>query len=262
MSGTKRTGVTLQTLDEKSFDSGVILAQTPEPFLAVPQEEHCTYAELLRFISPKAASMLVQGLQNGLFIPPLVDVGNSPDHIARSQGYEIAAAPKITPDDKRIFSGKGLDGIKTYRQYCAVGRLWCNICIDTVVTKRLILEDITLVKKSESIADYLDNWEFQDASIDGEQEEETTSSHAIRFIVSLDGHKTRQPRLYIEDGDTVVFYTVNSAIRVGTITIDGQSRKPAAHALRSIQRKGVWQLMSDPVNPKLPWMKRVFVEPV
>ena len=68
LSGTQKTGVTLQTLDDKSFDHGIILAQTPDPFLSVPNWEHCTYNELLETISPKAANLLnTNAMQHRLF---------------------------------------------------------------------------------------------------------------------------------------------------------------------------------------------------
>jgi methionyl-tRNA formyltransferase len=223
-------GITLQTLDDKSFDHGIILAQTPDPFLSVPNLEHCTYHELLHFISPKAASMLVQGLRDLVYIPPLQPVGlpTVEDDKINPPGYRIKHATKITPEDRKV-SFPDWEGGQIYRHYRALGRLWTDVWIDAKTTKRLIFEDITVVDRPEMT--WAQRWEHT------EVEGKDMHPLAPHLIVASKETDTRHPLLYIEDGDGVIFDTINSAIRVGSITVEGQSKKAASKALRSLQPK-------------------------
>jgi methionyl-tRNA formyltransferase len=237
LSGTEKTGITLQTLDDKSFDHGIILAQTPDPFLAVPNLEYCTYHELLHFISPKAASMLVQGLRDLVFIPPLQAVGLSTieDDRINPPGYRIKNATKITPEDRKV-SFLDWGGDRIYRHYRALGRLWTDVSIDAKTTKRLIFEDITLVDRPDIT--------WTQSRENTEIEGENMHPRAPHFIVASIKTDTWRPLLYIEDGDGVIFDTINRAIRVGRITVEGQSKKAASKALHSLQPEIAWRLVS------------------
>jgi methionyl-tRNA formyltransferase len=262
LSGAKKTGVTLQTLDDKSFDHGIILAQTPAPFLLIPNWDHCTYNELLEFVSPKAASMLIHGLRDQVFVPPLINVGLSTTEnqdIFPGQ-YTKKHASKITPEDKKILLLEW-DGHRICRQYRAVGRVWTNIWIDAKTTKRLIFDDVTLVDKSAVISDWIEHWNNKCQKIDTEKKEEAIDVAAIRFIVPSKANGPRQPLLYVEDGDAIIFNAVNSAIRIGSITVEGHGKKPASKALRNIHRQGVWRLIST--APEYAWRRtrKLLVEP-
>jgi len=263
LSGARKTGVTLQTLDDKSFDHGIILAQTPWPFLSIPNWNHCTYDELLAFVSPKAASMLVQGLRDRVFVPPLVKVG-----LSTTENYELFPLPytmkhatKINPEDRMILS-PGWDGYRIYRQYRALGRVWSNAWIDAKTTKRLIFEDITIVDGSTVISDWIENWKSKCHKIDAEKKEEAIDSADIRFFVPSKAEGPRQPLLYIEDGDAIIFNAFHSAVRVGSITVEGQVKKPASKALRSFHREGVWRLISTASKHASRKTRRLLVEPV
>lgn len=239
LSGTKETGVTLQTLDDKSFDHGIILAQTPPPFLSVPRWEHCTYHELLQFITPKAASMLVQGLQDRLFVPPLIDVGLSSleDDSKSPTGSRKNHAAKITSEDRCInFLEWGGDRI--YRHYRALGRLWADIWMDARTTKRLIFEDISLVDRGTITGvEHLKDGHPRPSV--GEREKDL--HFAPQFIITSKTADAWHPIFYDVNGTAIVLQTNNGAVRVGSITIEGQSKKTASKALRSLRPEDSWR---------------------
>jgi methionyl-tRNA formyltransferase len=95
LAGETTTGVTVQTLHLKHFDHGVILAQTPPPGLDIPNAGSCTVPELVDFVAPKGAQMLVETIEKGLFVPPIENVGTE-------QVGELKHAPKIVPEDRHI----------------------------------------------------------------------------------------------------------------------------------------------------------------
>jgi methionyl-tRNA formyltransferase len=245
LSGAEKTGVTLQTLDDKSFDRGIILAQTP--LLSIPNWNHCTYKDLLEFISPKAASLLIQGLRGRVFIPPLVDVGLSTTERIYPQNYKFEKhATKITPGDGELLL-LDCEADQIYRQYRAIGRLWSNVLVDPETSKRLIFEDITLVDKSEVISDWIQLCKGNYSRPGAANKEENIESPAVRFIVPSNVIGAReQPLLYVEDGDAIVFNTRTYAVRIGSITVEGQGKKAASKALRNIQREEVWRLICVP----------------
>jgi methionyl-tRNA formyltransferase len=261
LSGADKTGVTLQTLDDKSFDHGIILSQSP--LLSIPNQNHCTYEDLLDFISPKAASILVQGLRDRVFIPPLVDVGPSTAKSVYPQEYQNQKhATKITPGDRELHL-HDWDADQIYRHYRAVGRLWSKVWIDTKMTKRLIFEDIILVDRPKLISNWIEHWKSKHPKTYTRKKQEEMDSAATRFMVaSKETNTLRPPILYIEDGDAIVFNTKSCAVRIGSITIEGQGKKAASKALRSIQRKSVWRLISVPEKVEEQAYRWLLVEPV
>lgn len=119
MAGHKRTGVTLQTLDSKHFDHGVILDQTPAPGFDIPNPDSCTVPQLLDVVSPKAAQMLVNGIRNGVFVPPREDVG-----WRSSQGEKsLIHATKIKPEDRHV-DWKNWTSAEIFRRNRVLGPLW------------------------------------------------------------------------------------------------------------------------------------------
>ncbi|KAF7175900.1 hypothetical protein CNMCM7691_000432 [Aspergillus felis] len=98
LAGRTKTGVTLQTLHLKHFDHGVILKQTPAPGFEIPHPDTCTVPELLNIIAPRGAEILLDGIREGLFVPPIEDAGW---RASQSDGPLIHAA-KIKPEDRHI----------------------------------------------------------------------------------------------------------------------------------------------------------------
>ncbi|PSN63983.1 Formyltransferase [Corynespora cassiicola Philippines] len=116
LKGRKTTGVTVQTLDPRTFDRGVILAQTPAPGLRV--DETFTYARLAEELSTEGERLLVAVLESGKFVPPLKNVG----WYAESGG-PVGHAEKLTPEHRRLDfdSAEKVDYSMIMR---AVGQSW------------------------------------------------------------------------------------------------------------------------------------------
>ncbi len=95
MQGRTCSGITLQTLHPEMLDHGTILAQRS---FTLPNEGDCDLAQLLTYVAPRAADLLVDGLTRRLFDislrEPWIPLPETP--LAASQ------APKITPADACI----------------------------------------------------------------------------------------------------------------------------------------------------------------
>ena len=132
-----KTGITLQSLHPTNFDHGLILAQTPYPGLDIPNPETVTVQELQPLVALKGAEMLVQGLQDRVFVPPLTEVGWWSNSQLRGQAPEIRRAPKITPRDRRI-DWSSFSAIEILRRQRVLGSLW-NMATDINKGKRVIM---------------------------------------------------------------------------------------------------------------------------
>ncbi|PYH99172.1 methionyl-tRNA formyltransferase family protein [Aspergillus ellipticus CBS 707.79] len=97
LAGRTTTGVSLQTLHLKHFDHGTVLAQTPLPGFDIPSPTTCSVPDLLNLVSPKGAEILVEGIRQGLFVPPVEDAG-----WRASEGEVLIHAAKIKPEDRHI----------------------------------------------------------------------------------------------------------------------------------------------------------------
>ena len=113
--------MTLQTLHPKHFDRGTILSQTPQPGYDIPNGTNCTIPELLSLQAAKGAEILVQGIRERVFVPPLIGLDQDPQHFAMSR-----AAPKITPEDRRIDWDIYTAG-EIIRRHHVIGPLWNHI---------------------------------------------------------------------------------------------------------------------------------------
>ncbi|KAI0201906.1 hypothetical protein F4808DRAFT_422735 [Astrocystis sublimbata] len=99
----KITGVTLQTLDDRMFDHGIILSRTPSDprhpkALHIPSTCR-TVPELQELVTPVATEMLINGLRNGLHLPPRAEVGWELTEGAKAN---LMHAPKITKAERRV----------------------------------------------------------------------------------------------------------------------------------------------------------------
>lgn len=147
LAGRRYTGITLQTLHEKHFDHGVILDQTPPPGLEIPNPDTCTVQDLLAVVAPKGAEMLVQGIRNRLYVPPLKPAGWR----AAAQGEgDLIHAAKITPADRHV-DWRSWSSQTIRRRLRVLGPLWNTALTPgksfksdspTFQSKRIILNDI------------------------------------------------------------------------------------------------------------------------
>lgn len=158
LAGRSTTGVTLQTLHHKSFDHGTIISQTPAPGFDVPYPDSCTVPELVDFVAPKGAQLLVEGIENSSFVPPLKDAGWR----AAEGTDDIIHAAKIKPEDRHL-DWANWNSIDIQRRFRVIGPLWNKALVPTTTDefpttftyKRVILtetEEVEPLKGSESFS--------------------------------------------------------------------------------------------------------------
>ena len=107
----------MQTLHPEHFDQGTILAQTPYPGF----EHGCsTVPELLTLMSSKGAEMLVQSINDRLYLQSA-----KRSHILQDDRVRATAraAPKITSQDKFIDWNTWTAEV-IVRRHLAIGPLW------------------------------------------------------------------------------------------------------------------------------------------
>ncbi|KAF7715512.1 Methionyl-tRNA formyltransferase [Penicillium ucsense] len=149
LAGRTKTGVTLQTLDHKSFDHGTILAQTPAPGFDIPNSDTCTVPELTSLVSAKGAQLLFDGIQQGLFVPPVKNAGWAKESETRS----LIHAAKIQPEDRHI-NWESWTSVDFNRRNRVLGNLWSRALVASKPAeepvayqqKRVILTDVEQVE--------------------------------------------------------------------------------------------------------------------
>ena len=232
--------MTLQTLHPEKFDHGAILAQTPP--LKIPNASKCTYEELLDFITPKAAEILVQGIQNRLFIPD----PNRP-HIASlssETGRPLRHAPKITTEDRHIDWTKWImeDILRCDR---VLGRLWTFCQPEGKPKTRIVLEGLENVTSKA-----LDFWwsgklntrvgtaYFQPTTnMDSPYDHKDLGKFYLLPVVSADKKHFSIP--CVEHGDAIVIlHRSGGSLLVREITVEGGKKKSAAKALAQLAGSG------------------------
>lgn len=232
MRGAKYAGVTLQTLDEKSFDHGVVLSQTPKGSLPVPFGGKCTYDQLLNYVKPVASAMLVQGLRDRVFVPPHVDVGWLSKIPAK-----LIHAKKITAADKWV-NWREHSAISIERRYRALGRLWSLVHLDPETKQRIIFEDMEVVPLPEPISNFLKRYkEVKGGPMKPTDEEK----EAVHFVVMAD-NGFMKPRFYVLDGDAVIISGQMDALRVRKITVEGKGRQDAATVMKGFKDWKQWKI--------------------
>lgn len=150
--------MSLQTLHHKSFDHGTILCQTPAPGLEIPNPDSCTVPELQALLAPKGAQLLVNSIQDGLFVPPLTDAG----WFSSKETGNLVHASKIKPEDRHI-DWANWTILDINRRNRVLGSLWSKALVPTSTTdgpptfrhKRAILtelEEVDPPKGSDAFA--------------------------------------------------------------------------------------------------------------
>jgi methionyl-tRNA formyltransferase len=235
IAGETHTGVTLQTLHPEKFDHGTILAQTSAPGFEIPNGGACTCLELLDFITPKAAELLVQGIRDRVFVEPI-------NPIIPESTISTRHAPKLQTKDRQIQWGlQSADEL--VRRDRALGRLWSTLADEQ---KRIIFEDITLAPvprvwrvfvEAQNRAELLSHASSTKPKLSKDPEGSISSLLAecqdqvfVRQFVAGTG----KPNVfYIRDGDAVIIPTMDGkAIRVEEVTVDGGKRKAASKVFK------------------------------
>lgn len=118
--------MTLQTLHHKNFDHGVVLSQTPAPGFDIPNPGSCNVSELIEFVAPKGAELLVDGIDKGLFLPPIKDAGWR----STEKPEDLIHATKIIPEDKHIdWSNWTKQDIERRNRVLGPGTLWSKALV-------------------------------------------------------------------------------------------------------------------------------------
>lgn len=92
----KKTGVSVQTMHPTKFDHGIVLAQEEVNLQeAAVAAQYATTADLIERLGPVGGKLLVNTLQQGLFVTPTSITRPSSDE-------DVYRAPKITPADRMI----------------------------------------------------------------------------------------------------------------------------------------------------------------
>ncbi|KAI0134590.1 formyl transferase [Xylariales sp. AK1849] len=151
------TGVTLQTLDYKAFDHGIPLAQTSlDHAFHIPPGY--TVQQLQDALTPLATKMLVNGLQDGVHVPPHLDVGwkaqrdrvgedTEKQHPLVTEIDEHKHAPKITSLQRQLFpqvaspTTQKWNALETERRQRVIGPLWFNAKRKDGKMKRVIVDE-------------------------------------------------------------------------------------------------------------------------
>jgi methionyl-tRNA formyltransferase len=248
MANAQQCGVTLQTLDEESFDNGTILAQTPPHGLAIPFKDKCTYPELLSYITPIAANMLVQGLRDRVFVPPLTDVGwlkemQKKKETEKTKLTKIIHAPKITSADKWI-NWTEESAIPIERRYRALGRLWSEVQIDTQTKKRIVFEDMELVPTPEAVLQLLKRARRIRTGIVKVGDERKRN---VRFMVTCSGKSKEdlKPRFFVVDGDAIIVVSRHGSLRVKRITVEGKGKQDARAVFEGLREWDLWNVQME-----------------
>ncbi|KAF9777075.1 hypothetical protein IL306_004663 [Fusarium sp. DS 682] len=135
LKGYEYTGVSLQTLDERVFDHGTVLSQTSRPGISIPPG--CTVQELTNLLAPIGAQMLVQGLRDGVHVPPRQNKGWKAEEISEEQ---VIHAPKVAKADGCVKWNKWTAD-EIVRRIRVLGSVWTHAVNKKGEIKRLIFQD-------------------------------------------------------------------------------------------------------------------------
>ncbi|KAI9849293.1 MAG: Methionyl-tRNA formyltransferase [Sclerophora amabilis] len=176
LAGRRRTGITLQTLHPHHFDHGQILAQTPhlqtaekkgkgkgevevERGIDIPNPDSCTVKQLEDFLAPIGAAMLVQGIEDHVFVPPF-DRGINENGETQGGGAPVLLAPKLKTEDKHVQWGSWT-AQDILRRQRVLGPLWSMANVTAAATDgqgdarkslRIILHELREVSVSVSLS--------------------------------------------------------------------------------------------------------------
>lgn len=168
LAGRTHAGVSLQTLSEKGFDSGEILAQTPPPGIPIPPG--ADVPTLRDLLADLGAEMLVDGLRRGVHVPPRQEVGWG-DPPRDSEG-ELVHAPKITKRDAEVRWGSGGWSAEVVARRARVlgDALWSRALARDGRTRRAIfagVEEVPVSARPKEVRAFLEGVEDErDAVVD------------------------------------------------------------------------------------------------
>ncbi|CAI6100229.1 unnamed protein product [Clonostachys chloroleuca] len=208
--GDQFMGASLQTLDEEKIDHGTVLAQTPSPGMRIIQ--HPTLSRVNRKLAMEGADLLVQGLRDGVHIPPYVDAGWKAREL---EGQPLQHAPKITKADTQIdwLSWTAEDWRRRVQISQAVWTMVATSVKGEVWIRRLILHDVMEVP-AEEVSPLR-------ATIEVVTRREGEGEQRLRKLIALDRR-----------GFVYILLDKHTWVRVRRATLEGKAERPAASAIR------------------------------
>ncbi|QPH05188.1 hypothetical protein C2857_002821 [Epichloe festucae Fl1] len=214
--GDTHMGISLQTLDDEAFDHGTILAQTPSPGMPIPAD--ASFQGIMHDAATKGAAMLVQGLRDGLHVPPHRDVGWKAAHL---EGRKLQHAPKITKADGRIEPEWTAEQFA--RRIRVLGSVWTNAVNEKGVQKRVILLDAEPVM-DEAVPERCEEATLVCEYEASDQRRREPVRHERRVITD-------------DDGSCLIHVCGRTWIRVTKVKVDGKPQQMAAMGLKSLIRR-------------------------
>lgn len=212
MRNEKYTGVSLQTLDPKAFDHGVILAQTPSPGVPIPAGT--TLQQLTVSLAKVGAEMLVQGLRDGVHVPPYTNAGWMADQL---KGEELVHAPKVSKGESQI-NWLQWDSTDVARFLNIFSTVWTHARNDKGKFKRVLLLDAESVSKHD---------------VTGRDEE-----IIFRFERGNERQDIRK-NVRVDDEHDAFFIQMadESWVRVRNVKVDGKTTQMAKIGMRDFMKK-------------------------
>ncbi|CAK7267875.1 Methionyl-tRNA formyltransferase [Sporothrix epigloea] len=248
--GRLRTGVTVQTLDETTFDGGRRLLQGPradataQVGLSLPPR--CTSADLHTLLAPQGADLLLEVLRRGLYLPEHVNV-----NVPASSLEGVAAAPKLTKADRQV-SWRGQTAADIDRRSRALGELWTRLVPSGAdkkrkrgdqdsgeaaggppTSKRVILGNLDLVTIPDSVQALLT------ARGSATSAEPATDWQTATFVHEDGEARQRIGLPFVADGEGIIVpvgvdvqdSSGLQCLRIGTMRVEGEKTRPAARAM-------------------------------
>ncbi|RYP45196.1 hypothetical protein DL768_008428 [Monosporascus sp. mg162] len=238
-----KTGVSLQTLDDKEFDRGIILARQilkwDNGSEYIP--EGCTVQQLQDAAAALGAQLLVEGLRDGLHVPPLRDVVEEDPDIRIP--LHLPYAPKITSWDRQPPRNQ-FDAKSLARRQRVIGPLWFMAEGQDGELKRIIIEQVDLVH-CEDKARTKDVQGEAERAVSFEQDDRKRYGKWVcrklrRFCQSKQGEpaemKSKPIRYWTREGDDAIYYSPGNPpfaqtvayARIPLLKLEGEKAKPAA----------------------------------
>ncbi|POR37599.1 Methionyl-tRNA formyltransferase, mitochondrial [Tolypocladium paradoxum] len=204
--GDEHMGISLQTLDDRAFDHGTVLAQTPAPGLAI--RRGASIQEVIREAAVQGAQMLVQGLRDGVHVPPHVAVGG------RLHGRGPTHAPKVTKADAQVDWARWTSAEAFTRRMRVFSSVWTRAAGDKGEARRVLFQDV------EAVA-----------------QDDVRGAQATAVFAQEDGRYERTVVVDEAEGAVAVCIGEGAWVRVRRVRVDGRTEQDAARAMRPFLSK-------------------------
>ncbi|OPB37103.1 hypothetical protein A0O28_0040150 [Trichoderma guizhouense] len=212
MRGDKYTGVSLQTLDPKVFDHGTVLTQTPSPGLPIPA--NATLQNLTEDLAKVGAEMLVQGLRDGLHVPPYTDAGWMAEQL---KDAELVHAPKVGKGESQI-RWSGWTPSHFERFVNIFNTVWTQARNNKGKFKRVLFLEV------ESVPEH---------DVTGRDEE-----LVFRVEVGNEGKDVQRPARIDDERDAFYIQTAHGGwVHVKSVKVDGKTTQTARIGMREFLKK-------------------------